>query len=264
MSLASFVEACDRFPDKLAFGVPTIDTVLPHGIPCGLVTEFCGSFGTGKSTLLLHYAAYSLENPRVHVIFVDFKKDCYKARLLPFLRQLPWGCITDYDTEIADRVSFYRFTIIDEFNEFLSTDLNKKVAIVRSKDPNAIILLLIDNIFLPFKWYVEPHKGEMLNCIRNTGMNLRVLTSDLHLYTVVTNSTIVKLDIDKETRRLLKEYSVPCLGKPWLDCLDTRILLESDGKVTTAKCVYCWCQGNDQRHTAQCAFKTGVDCIQTF
>lgn len=240
-SLIDIQSRSNLFPKSLETGLSALDQVLCHGIGKGLVTEFCGQIGSGRSSTLLHIASVNLENPLVHIIFVDFKRDLYLDRLEPFIRKLPWGCIANLEEDVFPRVTFVRLTTVQELFDFLEVRLEKEIIVIRSKSPESIILLLIDNVALPFKWWIELQRGDMILAIKRIASQLRLVTCEFNLYTIVTNSMTKKLDIDKSTRRLVREYHVPALGKPWLDAIDTRIIFEKCPDGILARPSYCWC-----------------------
>lgn len=237
-SLTNIQSKYKCFPQRLSTGLADLDSCLGHGLCQGLVTEFCGHLGSGRSSLLLHVASVNLENPMTNVIMIDFKRDLYLDRLWSFVERQPWGCIANLSEDVVPRVSVRRFTTVQELIFYLEEDLEKQVLDIRLRSPSQIILLLIDNISLPFKWLID---ADMIALTRRISHQLRLVTSELNLFTVVTNSMARKLEIDKSTRRLLREYHVPALGKPWLDAIDTRVqLCKIDGR-KSARVVYCWC-----------------------
>jgi KaiC domain protein len=157
----------------LSTGIEGFDNLLGGGIPKGHIVAVIGSFGTGKTTLGLHFIYAGLKNGE-NCIIISFDED--EESIIENARNVGLDL-----TEFGDRVQIVRLEAIEvkKSMERLESDISE---IIKSSNATR---MLIDTISVLETLFDDAERYRMLSNLRRSLKSARVtaiITSEADKY----------------------------------------------------------------------------------
>ena len=163
-------------------GIKKLDEILGGGIKNGIITDICGTAGTGKTQLAMQIAINSvLEDGKV--LFHDTTGDFRPERMLEMIKS------KNYDYDMLQKIQVARITNVSEQKQNL-----KKI------EKSNYALIIIDNITEPFSFEFskESQLLEKNTLFMKYMQNLALLAINKNIPVVITNGMRTFDNTEKE------------------------------------------------------------------
>jgi len=122
---------------------PTLNKLFGGGIPTGTLTQFYGSFGSGKSQILFTQSVLEASKGNL-VLFIDTERTFSKKRLLEITEN------RGFDTSILENIKLITTPSSNELM-ILVAKLGRVISEIEEQEGKKVRLISIDSVVAPFR-----------------------------------------------------------------------------------------------------------------